>query len=533
MSENGRSWWQHGIVYQIYPRSFADSNGDGVGDLRGIIDHIDYLEWLGVDAVWVSPIYPSPMADFGYDVSQYKGIHHMFGTLDDFDALVGALHDKGMRLILDFVPNHSSDQHPWFVESKSSRDNPKRDWYIWRDPGPDGGPPNNWLSHFGGVAWEYDRATEQYYLHSFLKEQPDLNWRNPEVRAAMCEVLRFWLERGVDGFRMDVLYQIIKDDDFRDDPDNPNWIPDMGPYNRHLHVYSMDRPEVHDAVAEMRAVLDEFDDTVMIAELWLPMERLVAYYGIDNSGTHLPLNFQLIELQWDANRIRDSIGTYEDLLPIGGWPNWVVGNHDTHRVASRIGPAQARVAAMMLLTLRGTPTMYYGDEIGMVDVPIQPHRVQDPFEKRVPGLGLGRDPERTPMQWSAERNAGFSSGDPWLPIAEEYETINVECQRRDPLSMLTLYRRIIELRRKEEALSIGDYLGLPGSVDVLAWIREWEDTRFLIVLNLGHDMPCFDMGSLSGTIEVSTTLSRADRVSGKVCLMPNEGLIVRLDRADG
>lgn len=528
MSTESTSWWQHGIVYQVYPRSFADASGDGVGDLRGIIDRLDYLEWLGIDAVWVSPIYPSPMADFGYDVAKYKDIHPMFGTLGDFDVLVEALHERKMRLILDFVPNHSSDQHPWFIESRSSRDNPKRDWYIWRDPAKGGGPPNNWLSHFGGEAWEYDHATGQYYLHSFLKEQPDLNWRNPDVRAAMNDVLRFWLSRGVDGFRMDVLYQIIKDDQFRDDPDNPNWIPDMGPYNRHLHVYSMDRPEVHECVAEMRQTLEEYGDSVMIAEIWLPLERLMTYYGSDGSGTHLPLNFQLINAPWDALRIRDIIAQYEDLLPVGGWPNWVLGNHDTHRVASRIGPAQARVAAMMLLSLRGTPTMYYGDEIGMVDVPIPAHRVQDPFEKRVPGLGLGRDPQRTPMQWSAERHAGFSAADAWLPIAEEYETLNVECQRKDPTSMLTLYRSLIDLRRREEALSVGDYQSLPSTGDVLAWIREWEDTRFLVALNLGHDADRFDMGPLHGEIEVSTGLTRHGPVSGRVELAGNEGVIIRL-----
>jgi alpha-glucosidase len=529
MSTESVEWWQHGIIYQIYPRSYADSKGDGVGDLRGILERIDYLEWLGVDAIWISPIYPSPMKDFGYDVSQYKGIHPMFGTLEDFDELVEAIHSRGMKLILDFVPNHTSDQHPWFLESRSSRDNPKRDFYIWKDPAPDGGPPNNWLAHFGGIAWEFDSATGQYYYHAFLKEQPDLNWRNPQVVEAMLGVLRFWLERGVDGFRVDVLYHVIKDDQFRDDPPNPNWVPEQGPYNQLLHVFSTDRPEVHDVVRQMRQVLEEYGDGVMIAEIWLPVEQLVTYYGDGGSGTHLPLNFQLIELQWNAERIRQAIRTYEDLLPRGGWPNWVLGNHDMHRVASRIGQAQARVAAMMLLMLRGTPTMYYGDEIGMTNVPIPPHRVQDPYEKSVPGLGLGRDPERTPMHWSDAPNAGFSDKEPWLPVGEDHRTCNVEAQKTDPTSMLSLYRALIDLRRREEALAIGDYIEFPATGDILAWIREWEDTRFLIALNLGHEPAVLDLAGEAGEVELDTGVRRRERVAGELYLASNEGVIMRLE----
>ena len=371
----------------------------------------------------------------------------------------------------------------------------------------------------------------QYYYHAFLKEQPDLNWRNPELVEAMLGVLRFWLERGIDGFRVDVLYQIIKDDQFRDDPPNPNWVPDQGPYNRLLHVYSMDRPEVHEVVRRMRQVLEEYGDAVMIAEIWLPVEQLVTYYGDGVSGTHLPLNFQLIELQWDATRIREAIRTYEDLLPRGGWPNWVLGNHDMHRVASRIGPAQARVAAMMLLTLRGTPTMYYGDEIGMTNVPIPPDRVQDPYEKSVPGLGLGRDPERTPMHWDSSANAGFSRSEPWLPVGDDYHECNVEAQRGDPTSMLSLYRALIDLRRREEALSIGDYIEHPATGDVLAWVREWEDSRFLIALNLGHEPTHVDVGGAQGEIALATDMSRSGRVDSILDLSGNEGVVVRLDVA--
>jgi alpha-glucosidase len=322
--------------------------------------------------------------------------------------------------------------------ARSSRDNPKRDWYIWRDPAPGGGPPNNWLAHFGGGGWEWDAATGQYYYHAFLKEQPDLNWRNPEVVRAMHDGMRFWLDRGVDGFRVDVIWQMIKDDQFRDNPPNPGWAEGMWPYERLLPVYTADRPEILEVVAGLRRVVDEYDERVLIGEIYLPIERLVAYYGEDLTGAHLPFNFQLILTAWDARSIDRLIRDYEAALPAGGWPNWVLGNHDRHRIASRVGAAQARVAAMLLLTLRGTPTLYYGDELGMADVPIPPERVQDPWEINVPGLGLGRDPERTPMQWSAEPNAGFTDRTPWLPLAADYASVNVEAQRAEPGSMLAL-----------------------------------------------------------------------------------------------
>ncbi|MBW3572546.1 MAG: alpha-amylase, partial [Gemmatimonadetes bacterium] len=394
-------WWQRGVVYQVYPRSFQDTDGDGVGDLRGITRRLDYLRWLGVDALWISPIYPSPMADFGYDVSDYRDVHPMFGTLADFDQLVREAHARGLRVILDFVPNHTSQEHPWFRESRSSRENPRRDWYIWRDPAPGGGPPTNWLSNFGGPAWTLDERTGQYYYHAFLPQQPDLNWRNPAVVEAMLDVLRFWLERGVDGFRVDVIWHLIKDDRFRDNPVNPGWTPEQRPYDAVLPVHTADQPEVHQLIARMRRLMDEYPERVLIGEIYLPVERLVAYYGQDMSGAHLPFNFQLIRAPWHARHIARLIDEYEAALPPGGWPNWVLGNHDVHRIASRVGRAQARVAAVLLLTLRGTPTLYYGDEIGMMDVEVPPERVQDPYERNVPGQGFGRDPERTPMQSDA------------------------------------------------------------------------------------------------------------------------------------
>jgi alpha-glucosidase len=392
-------WWQRGIVYQVYPRSFQDTNGDGVGDLPGITRRLEYLRDLGVDAVWISPIFPSPMADFGYDVSDYCAIDPLFGTLADFDALVAAAHRRNIKIILDYVPNHTSDQHPWFVDARSGKSSSHRDWYIWSDPKPDGSPPNNWLSVFGGSAWQLDRASGQYYYHAYLKEQPDLNWRNPAVQSAMLEVLRFWFERGVDGMRIDALRQIVKSARFEDNPPNPDWLPGRDPYTSLLPSFTTDQPEGMEIVARFRGHADAFPDRVLIGELWLPIERLVAYYGKDGSGLHLPFNFHLILTAWHARAIATLVERYEAALPPGAWPNWVLGNHDRSRIASRVGPAQARVAAMLLLTLRGTPTLYQGDEIGMVDVAIPPDAVQDPAERNVPGLGLGRDPERTPMHW--------------------------------------------------------------------------------------------------------------------------------------
>jgi len=355
MNHAAISWWRKGILYQIYPRSFQDSNGDGIGDLPGIIHRMPYLFDLGVDAVWLSPIFPSPMADFGYDISNYLDVDPIFGTLDDFDTLVAAAHASDLKVILDLVPNHTSDQHPWFIESRGSHDNPKRDWYLWHEPRADGTAPNNWMSEFGGSAWKYDAGTKQYYYHAFLREQPDLNWRNPAVRQAIYDVMRFWLRRGVDGFRVDVLWHLIKDAEFRDNPPNPNFRPGRPPHEALLPLYTTDRPEILDVVTEMRRVVDEFRDRVLIGEIYLPVDRLVAYYGRELSGAHLPFNFALLSAPWNARAIAKLIDDYESALPADAWPNWVLGNHDRPRVASRVGQPQARVAAMLLLTLRGTP----------------------------------------------------------------------------------------------------------------------------------------------------------------------------------
>lgn len=524
-------WWQKGIIYQIYPRSYQDSDSDGVGDLRGIISRLNYLQALDIKAIWISPVFSSPMADFGYDISDYCGIHPLFGSMQDFEELLQEVHSRDMKLILDLVPNHTSSEHPWFLESRSSRDNPKRDWYLWQDALPDGTEPNNWLSVFGGSAWEWDEKTKQYYYHAFLKEQPDLNWRNPEVQEAMFQVMRFWLDKGVDGFRVDVMWHMIKDEGLRDNPQNPDYEPHMATYEQLIPAYSTDQPEVHDIVRRMRQVTDHYKERVIIGEIYLPIHRLVTYYGKDNKGAHLPFNFQLLTLPWDSTQISSAIDQYEGALPPEGWPNWVLGNHDQPRIISRVGKEQARVAAMLLLTLRGTPTIYYGEEIGMKDVPIPPEEVQDPQGLNMPGLNLSRDPARTPMQWDNSKNAGFTDNKPWLRLPENYGRTNVKVQQDDPFSMLTLYRRLIKLRQQEPALHIGDYLPVYSDKQVLSYVRQAKEQRFLVVLNMSHRTCHFkpEHFEFKGAIEVACDPEREGvSVSNSFSLGGDEGVIVRI-----
>jgi len=517
-------WWQYGILYEVYPRSFQDANGDGIGDLQGILQRLDYLAGLGIKALWIAPFYPSPMADFGYDIADYCNIDPIFGTLADFDQLLYAIHERGLKLILDFVPNHTSDQHPWFRESRSSPANPKRDWYLWRDPAADGGPPNNWLSNFGGSAWTKDG--DQYYYHGFLKQQPDVNWRNADLREAMFNVLRFWLDRGVDGFRVDVMWMLIKDDQFRDNPVNPAGDPNGPASQRLLALYNTNRPEVHEIVAAMRAILDSYGDRLLIGEIYLPFDQLAAYYGQDLKGAQLPFNFHLIACRWSADAIAKVIKEYEAALPVGAWPNWVMGNHDQPRIATRIGRAQARLAAMLLLTLRGTPTMYYGDEIGMTDVPIPAGEVQDPAEKNEPGLGMGRDPERTPMQWDSSQLAGFTDGTPWLRLSADYATVNVATLSAQSDSVLSLYRALISLRNSNAALNSGNVEGVASNGHVLRYERVDEEQRFAILLNLSESSE--EAPIPAGRILASTHMDRSgDAVESSLSLRPFEGVIVK------
>jgi len=521
------AWWKRGVIYEVYPRSFQDSNGDGIGDLNGVRRRLDYLQWLGIDAIWIAPIYPSPMADFGYDIADYCGIDPLFGTLKEFDELVREAHRRELKIILDYVPNHTSDAHPWFQESRTSHTNHRRDWYIWRDGKPGGGPPNNWVSQFGGSAWTLDPITNQYYLHSFLSQQPDLNWRNPEVREAMFEVLQFWLDRGVDGFRVDVLWLLIKDAAFRDNPPNPMYRPTQPAIDRYLSLYNADQPEIHEVVAQMRAVLDRYSDRVLIGEIYLPFNRLVTYYGENLNGAQLPFNFALIHASWNAQEIARLVAEYENALPSGGWPNWVLGNHDQPRIAERVGESQARIAAMLLLTLRGTPTMYYGDELGLARTAVPPEFIQDLWEKNEPGLGLSRDPWRTPFPWDASINAGFTTGRPWLPLESAYRTKNVKCLRQQYDSLLMLYHRLIQLRKAHRALAVGDALVIGADDNVLVYERGCGEEKFVVALNFSdNDRILRSSNLVDSTLVLSNYMDREGPVS-ELNLRGNEGVLLR------
>ncbi len=537
------AWWREGVLYQIYPRSFADSNGDGIGDLPGITAHLDHLngrdDSLGVDGIWISPFYRSPMADFGYDVADYCDVDPAFGTLEDFDELVREAHARGIRVIVDLVPNHTSDQHAWFQESRSSRSNPKRDWYVWADPKPDGSPPNNWRSVFWKrqrAAWTLDPATGQYYHHSFLPEQPDLNWWNPEVREAFDGILRFWLDRGVDGFRIDVAHRMARDPDLRDNPDyglaDGEYLRD---WDETTAPRDQDWPEVHEILRGFRRTLDEYDARMAIGEVFLlDPARLVRYYGEHEDELHLAFNFSFLRAPWSARAFRDEVETFERLLPSGAWPDYTLNNHDNPRSVSRYAPGgdlvrgrqRARLAALMLLTLRGTPFLYYGEELGMADGPIPPGRVVDV---------AGRDPERTPMQWDPSPGAGFTTGDPWLPINPEARLINAAAQRADPTSLLALHRELIAIRRGSAALRRGSYRSLDGAPDdVFAYVREAGSERWLVALNFSDRMASLRLPGLRGRLRLST--DPADPAPGRpmydqVAIPAEAGLLIRLEPA--
>jgi len=514
-------WWKSAVIYQIYPRSFMDSNGDGVGDLAGITSKIDYLvDTLGIDAIWISPFFNSPMADFGYDVSDYTGVDPLFGDLDAFDSLVARCRERGLRLIIDWVPNHSSSEHPWFVESKSSRDNPKRDWYTWADPAPDGGPPNNWIAVFGGPAWEYDDSTGQYYLHSFLASQPDLNWRNQGLKSAMLDTLAFWLDRGVDGFRMDVVHFAMKDPELADNPvlDQPETgYKSLGnEYDRLVHANDRGHPDIHPMLREVRSILDRAEAESGSAKYSLGEIHLLdwnewaSYYGADNDELHMPYNFAFVNGPWTAQWARNNVEELEAALPEGAWPNYVLSNHDEHRLVARLGWDRSALAILMLLTLRGTPTIYYGDEVGMLQADIPPERQQDPWGQRV--AELGRDGERTPMQWDATPEAGFTKPgvEPWLPIVDPDGLHNVAAQLDDPNSRLEFYRRLLAIRKTSSALQLGDYQTIHVVPDeVFAYRRSYGHEVVEIYLNMGQSP--VDVVA-EGSLLVSTDRARSGAV---------------------
>jgi alpha-glucosidase len=537
------------VVYQIYPRSFADGNGDGVGDIQGIIEHLNYLnsghtgraDSLGINMIWLSPFYPSPMADFGYDISDYCDVDPIYGTLDDFKRLVEESHRRGVKLMIDFVPDHSSDQHPWFLESKSSRTNPKRDWYIWKDAKPDGSPPNNWLSVFGGSAWEWDETTGQYFMHSFLKQQPDLNWENPELRAQMMDAIRFWLKMGVDGIRVDAVDWMAKDRQFRDNPPNPHYKPGIDdPYHEYERLYNQEAPQLFEYLHEMATVVKEAPDGFMVTETY-PDRRNIAqrYHALYEkylAEVSAPFNFEGIKLPWSAMAFKTFIDEFQAGLKPHHLPIYVLGNHDNSRLASRIGPKAARTAALMQLTLPGVAFIYYGDELGMEDVPIPFDRVQDPFEKRVPGLGLGRDPERTPMQWTPTRHAGFSSVEPWLPVGNDYHDKNVRYESRNPTSILSLYRKLIHLRNTSPIIQHGNYIPLDlDNPYTFGYLREYSGQAFAVILNFtGHNETIrTQLGT--GFIMYSAQLYEEGGLIDltEYTLPPHEGYLVALDVMPG
>jgi alpha-glucosidase len=519
-------WWREGVIYQVYPRSFQDSNADGIGDLRGVIDRLDYLQWLGVDAIWLNPITVSPDADVGYDVADYCGVQPVFGDLSTGDTLIAEAAKRDIKVVLDIVPNHSSDRHPWFIDARSSRNSAHRDWYVWGDPKADGSPPNNWLSAFGGPAWTLDTRTGQYYLHNFLAEQPDLNWWNPAVRDAFDDIYRFWFDRGVAGFRIDVAHGIVKDRQLRDNPvatkDDPPWVRAHGQRS----VYNVERPEVHDVLRRWRALANTYDPPrILLGETYvLDVRSMGAFYGRGDE-LHLAFNFTYVHAPFEASALARVVAESEVVIPAVGWPVWTVSNHDVSRVMSRWAGGdqrKLRCALLSLLTLRGTPVLYYGDEIGMPDTPLRKADLQDPLGKRLWPEPRGRDPERTPMQWSNAPGGGFTQAGvrPWLPTGD-VTARNVADQRGDPSSTLNFVRDLIAVRRQRSDLRSGVYQQLPSPAGVWAWQRG-GGTR--IALNLS-DEPVH-VPPIGGTIVLSTIRSRdGERVDSGLALSPWEGAI--------
>lgn len=533
-----RHWSRESIIYHIYPKSFKDTNGDGVGDLKGIIEKLDYLNdgtdsSLGVNAIWLSPVYRSPMADHGYDISDHKDIDPIFGDMATFDLLIKEAHARGIKVLMDFVPNHTSSEHPWFEASRSSRHDPKRDWYIWRDPQPNGDPPNNWLSVFGGSAWRYDGRTKQYYLHTFLSEQPDLNWRNEAVRHEMIDTLGFWLHRGVDGFRTDAIYHLLKDDAFRDDPLNPQYDPRTDDdHHRLTHTHSAGNAALWEAVDSLCEALGKKNDPFMVSEAYVSIPEMERLYRACNNHRHAPFNFRLMSLPWDATRYRTYIDTFESALEHDDWPAYVLGNHDRPRIATRLGKERSRLAAMLLLTLRGMPVIYYGDEIGMENVAVPHDDLQDPVGKaQLPNLP-GRDPERTPMQWSDSPYAEFSASKPWLPIASNFHICNVRKESSDPHSLLSLYRQLIHIRRNSKALMHGTYHSLPLKNEaIFAFVREYKNEKILVALNFSATTQLVSFNHATGSCLVSTHLSvppHSSMNTKALSLRPFEGYVIKL-----
>ena len=517
-------------MYQVYVRSFADSNDDGVGDLPGLLGRLEYLAWLGVDAIWLSPTMPSPNADWGYDVADYCAVLPEYGTLDDLDEVIAEAGRVGIRVMLDLVPNHTSDHHAWFVDSRPSVDAEHRDWYVWADPKPDGSPPNNWVSTFGGPAWTLDPATGQYYLHNFLPEQPDLNWWNGDVRDAFDDILRFWWDRGVAGFRIDVCNMMVKDAALRDNPPATEDDPFVMQMFGQRPVYNSDRPEVHDVLQRWRAISGRYDPPrLLLGETNVEkLEVLASYYGSGDDELHLGFNFPFIEAPFEAGALSAIVEETEAVLPPGAWPVWTGSNHDVSRLATRWCEGdedKVRLALLMLLTLRGTPVLYQGDEIGLTDGVLTKEQVLDPVGLRFWPYYAGRDPERTPMPWDRTTNGGFTSAGAtaWLPLADA--PMNVAEQRGDPDSVLHLVRDVIAFRRTSPDLLRGDYLSSSVGDDVWTWRR---GAATLVALNLSPAPRELSVGDSSPqTVALSTRRAgEGPVVGGKVALDAWEGVVV-------
>lgn len=539
-------WWQGAIVYQIYPWSFQDSNGDGIGDIPGILSRLDSLNdgterSLGVDAIWLSPIYLSPMADFGYDVAGYCQIDPRFGTLEDFDQLVRESRKRGIRIIMDLVLNHTSDQHPWFQKSRASRSAPERGWYYWADGKGYWRRPSNWNARFGGSSWSWDADTRQYYLHTFLSHQPDLNWQNPALRAKMWEVVRFWLDRGVQGFRLDAINWLGKDVRWTDNPSRWGW---RG-YTRQIHLYDRDQPLAHEVMRELRAVVSAYPDVVLVGEASADTRGgPVAFYGNGSDELHTVFDFRLLKSPWRADCFRAVIADAERSVPPGGWPSIVFSNHDQSRHINRYGHGgdadrRARAAAVLLFTLRGTPFLYYGEEIGMRDGNLRYRDLRDPYTKRFWPFRTGRDPARTPMQWDGSPQAGFTKGQPWLPVSRKARSVNVERESADPSSLLHMYRRLIRLRKATPALQRGAYKALAAAdADVLAFLRIDEspsksEQAVLVAVNFSSRVAACSLPGLTceGALRFSTHEPLEDRRPwncGRLELQPDEAVIVSL-----
>ncbi|HSX19272.1 MAG TPA: alpha-amylase family glycosyl hydrolase [Candidatus Saccharimonadales bacterium] len=526
------NWPQNSIIYHIYPRSFKDTNGDGIGDLQGIIDKIDYLTYLGVNAVWLSPIYKSPQKDFGYDVSDYKRVDKCYGTIKKFEELAEKLHKKNIRIMMDYVPNHTSSKHPWFEKSRSSRDNTKRNWYVWRNPKKDGSPPNNWLSVFGGSAWQWDKKTKQYYLHTFDLNQPDLNWHNNDVEKHMLSVINYWLKRGADGFRVDAIYHLFKNQDFGDEPENPNYSTDSLPYYKLFHTKTYALPKTIELMRRISHLLKRSGGKFMVSEVHTGPEDLMKMYKNVDWRYFQPFNFSLIFLPWIAKTQKEYVDQYDRQIGKTYFPCYVSGNHDVKRAATRIGEKQSRNLAIMLLTLRGFSYIYSGDELAMTDTPIAKDKVMDTFELHSPGLGLGRDPQRTPMQWDTTKNAGFSTDSPWLPVNKNYKKLNVQAQMQDKKSHLNLYKKLINLKKTSPAIKEGEYIPLPmPAPNVYSYLREKGAQKVLVVVNFDNKPKKLSLGYKEARIILDSFLTREPNKKVSLVdfkLKPDEGIIFEL-----